>query len=82
MVTNRVIEYPEGDSREIEHPLGVNALVDLNGNPLDLPLPSARMIVYRVWKITTDEERRTETIRYHLQRVVRPELDRLASGRG
>ncbi len=82
MLTTRVIVYPEGDRQEIEHGLGVNQLVDLNGNPLELPLPSPRAIIYRVWKVTTSEERRTETVCYHLERVVRPELDGLTGERG
>jgi hypothetical protein len=69
------IVYPEGDSREIEHELNVNQLVDLNGNPLPLPLASARMIVYRVWKISTRAERYTEDVYYHLELVTRPELE-------
>jgi hypothetical protein len=69
------IIYPEGDSREIEHELRVNQLVDLNGNPLALPLPSAKMIVYRVWKVSTREERHTEQVSYHLELVTRPELE-------
>ena len=69
------IVYPDGDSREIEHELAVNQLVDLNGNPLPLPLRSARMIVYRVWKISTQAERNTEEIFFHLELVTRPELE-------
>jgi hypothetical protein len=56
----------------------VNQLVDLNGNPLSLPLPSARMIVYRVWKVSTQAERHEESIYYHLELVTRPELESAA----
>ena len=76
------IVYPEGDSREIEHELRVNQLVDLNGNPLALPLPSTRMIVYRVWKISTRAERHTEQISYHLELVTRPELESVSKRGG
>jgi hypothetical protein len=75
VVRTITIVYPEGDSREIEHDLRVNQLVDLNGNPLPLPLPSARMIVYRVWKVTTRAERHEEDVFYHLELVTRPELE-------
>jgi hypothetical protein len=76
-----MIAYPEGDEREIEHVLSVNQLVDLNGRPLPLPLPTSRMIVYRVWKISTRQERYTEEIRYHLELVTRPELESIRTGR-
>ncbi len=76
------LAYPEGDGREIEHELRVNQLVDLNGNPLPLPLPTSRMIVYRVWKVTTREERHTEEITYHLELVTRPELESIGRERG
>lgn len=72
------IVYPEGDSIEIERELRVNQLVDLNGNPLHLPLQSVRMIVYRVWKVSTRSERHTEEIFYHLELVTRPELESVA----
>lgn len=75
MVRTITIVYPEGDTREIEHGLRVNQLVDLNGNPLALPLPSSRMIVYRVWKVSTRAERHTEELLYHLELVTRPELE-------
>ncbi|MGD0723948.1 MAG: hypothetical protein ABSB63_00110 [Spirochaetia bacterium] len=75
MVRTIFIVYPEGDSREIEHELRVNQLVDLNGNPLALPLPSAKMIVYRVWKVSTRTERHSDQVSYHLELVTRPELE-------
>jgi len=81
VVRTITIVYPEGDSREIEHDLRVNQLVDLNGNPLPLPLPSARMIVYRVWKVSTQTTRRhEENVFYHLELVTRPELEGVAAG--
>jgi len=70
-----MVRYPEGDSREIEHGLKVNQMVDLNGNPLALPLATAKTIVYRVWKVTTSEERKCEQITYDLELVTRPELE-------
>jgi hypothetical protein len=76
-----VIVYPEGDSLEIEHRLRVNQLVDLNGNPLVPPLPTARMIAFRVWKVSTRSERGSEETAYHLELVTRPELEGLV-GRG
>jgi hypothetical protein len=77
MLQTRVVRYPEGDEREIEHGLAVNQMVDLNGNPLALPLATAKTIVYRVWKVTTTEERKSELITYHLELVTRPELETL-----
>lgn len=80
MQYTRVVAFPDGDIQEIDHGLRVRQLVDLNGNPLSLPLPTSRMIVYRVWKITTREERKCEETCFHLELVTRPELEHL-SGR-
>jgi hypothetical protein len=81
VVETRFIVYPEGDTREIDHALRVNELVDLNGGLLELPLPTARMIVYRVWKIATAAERHAQIVSYHLEQVTRPELDGLSARR-
>lgn len=70
-----VIVYPEGDTREIDHALHINEMVDLNGNPLPLPLPTARMIVYRVQKISTANTRNEEIRNYHLEQVRADELE-------
>ncbi len=81
MVRTISIVYPDGDSQEIEHELRVNQLVDLNGNPLPLPLPTARMIVYRVWKVSTETTgRHEENVCYHLELVTRPELESASRG--
>jgi hypothetical protein len=82
VVETRFIVYPEGDTREIAGALRVNDLVDLNGVPLTPPLPTARMIVYRVWKITTASGRHEQCVSYHLEQVIRPELDGLSARGG
>jgi hypothetical protein len=79
VISTYTIVYPEGDSLEIGHRLRVNQLVDLNGGPLGLPLPSARMIVYRVWKISTRAEKGSEETLYHLELVKMPELAALST---
>lgn len=66
--------YPEGDIQELEHRLTVNQIVDLNGLPLSLPLSTDRMIVYRVYKITTDTSIGEEVTNYHLELVKRNDL--------
>jgi len=58
MFTNEYfIVFPEGDVQEISGRLSFNTLVDMNGNRLSPPLPTNRMIVFRVAKIKTDENK-------------------------
>ncbi len=71
--TSYQVVYPEGDAQEIRHRLSINQLVDLNGYPVDPP-PGARMIVYRVYRMSTDVEPGEETISYYLELVRRDEL--------
>jgi hypothetical protein len=80
---SRLIVYPEGDSQEIEHALRINQLVDLNGFPLALPLPSPKCIAYRVYRICTQVRTGEDTVCYHLEQLRRGELEGLmAGGRG
>jgi hypothetical protein len=51
------IVFPEGDVQEIPERLPFNALVDMNGNVLDLPLPTNKMIAFRVSRIQTNENK-------------------------
>jgi len=76
IITRRII-YPEGDSQEINNELRINQLVDLNGNPLKLPLRTSRMIVYRVQKIKKDYSKGEELVNYFLELVRRDELEYL-----
>ena len=76
-LTTRRIMYPEGDSREIEHRLSINQLVDLNGFPMASPLPTARMIVYRVFRISTESLKGEDITRYYLEQLRRDELEEL-----
>ncbi len=81
IVESKII-YPEGDSQEIKHRLYINQLVDLNGYPLRLPLPTTRMIVYRVQKIKKDYYKGGETINYYLELVTRYELEEYVGSGG
>ena len=68
------IMYPEGDSLEISHTLRVGQVVDLNGNPLSFPLPSVKIIAYRVYRISTREFPGEEARIYYLEPVRPAEL--------
>ncbi len=69
------IIFPEGDKQEISHRLRVNQMVDINGSPLPLPLPTSKMIVYRVYKISTDSNRNEDITNYYLEQVSVNALD-------
>ena len=77
--TSYKLKYPEGDELEIEHGLDFNQFVDLNGNPLRLPISSPQMIVYRVYRVSTGEERKEVTIYYYLELITGEELFGLAT---
>jgi hypothetical protein len=66
------IVFPEGDVQEIHGRLPVNGIVDINGNLLPLPLPTNRMIAYRIAGIRTkDAKGSSET--YHLLELLSAE---------
>jgi hypothetical protein len=50
------IVFPEGDVQEVPGRLPFNTLVDMNGNVLSLPLPTNKMIVFKVTAIKTEEK--------------------------
>jgi len=73
-MTEYFIVYPEGDTQEIQHRLMLNQLVDVNGNPLDLPLPTNRMIVFRVAKVRTNDYKGGSETYHFLEQVSAREL--------
>jgi hypothetical protein len=68
------IVFPEGDTQEIPSRLQLNAIVDINGQPLGLPLPTNRMIAFRVCKITVHENRGGNETFHHLELLSAEEL--------
>ncbi len=69
------IVFPDGERQEVPGPLRFDDLVDLNGRHLDLPLPTARMIAYRVVKIRNTEERGEAKSYHYLELVPAAELE-------
>jgi len=76
--TTYKLKYPEGDEIEIRNALNFNQLVDINGNPVRTPIPSPKMIIYRVFRVSTTEERKEITKYYYLELIVGEELLGLA----
>lgn len=74
IVTNYAV-FPEGDTQEIPHALRIDQIVDHNGFPLDLPLPTARMIAFRVVRIRHCEERGMHDILHYLELIPAFELE-------
>ena len=73
-MTEYFVVYPEGDTQEIEGRLHLNQLVDVNGNPLDLPLPTNRMVVFRVEKIKTNDYKGGSETYHFLEQLSAREL--------
>ncbi len=66
--------FPEGDTQEIEGRLPFNAIVDMNGNVLYPPLPTNKMIAFRVTGIKTDEKKGSSTTYHFLDLLSAEEL--------
>jgi hypothetical protein len=63
------IVFPEGDTQEVAARLGINALVDVNGRLLPLPLATNRIIAFRVERISVQESRGGSETYHHLELV-------------
>jgi len=69
------IVFPEGDIQEIQGRLPFNSLVDMNGNVLTPPLPTNKMIAFKVKGIKTDERTGVCEIYHFLDLVSVDELE-------
>jgi hypothetical protein len=69
-----LLVYPEGDTQEASGRLSINQIVDINGSPLRPPLPTVKMIAFRVYKISKNESRGEHVTSYHLELVRREEM--------
>ncbi len=70
----RILHYPDGGTQESARAVRPGALLDVNGNPLGLPLPTMRMLVYRAWKVSSESTRNEEITHYWLEQVPPGEL--------
>ena len=68
------IVFPEGDTQEIQGRIRINTLVDVNGNPVSLPLPTNRMIVFRVARVQTKEKKGSSETYHFLELMSAQEL--------
>ena len=80
-LSTSLIAYPEGEEQEIDRLLPFGALVGLNGVILEPPLPTHKMIAYRVEKIRRMEERGETTVIHYLELVPADELLEFTRGR-
>lgn len=72
-IHSHYLVYPNGDSQEIAGPVPFNALVGMNGEPLDPPVRRGS-IIYRVFRIQREENRGESTHMYFLELVEGAEL--------
>jgi hypothetical protein len=73
-MTEYFIVYPGGDTQEIYGQLGINQLVGVNGNPLKIPLPTNRMVAFRVEKIKTNDYKGGNETYHFLEQVSAQDL--------
>jgi len=66
--------YPDGDTQEAAVPLTINQIVDVNGIPLSLPLPTVKTLAYRVFRISKNETRGEHVTSYFLELVRHEEM--------
>lgn len=69
------VVYPDGENQEIGGRLRIDQLVDINGTPIRPPLPTSRMIAYRVTKIITKQSRGEDAVFHYLELVPARELE-------
>jgi hypothetical protein len=73
-MTDYFIVFPEGDTQEIQGRLRLNQVVDVNGNPLALPLPTNRMVAFRVAKVSTNDYKGGSETYHFLEQLSAREL--------
>jgi hypothetical protein len=73
-ISEYFIVFPEGDIQEIHGQLPFNALVDMNGNVLSPPLPTNKMIVFKVDGIKTEEKKGSNETYHFLELLSVEEL--------
>lgn len=66
--------FPDGQTQEIRHQLRGGELVDVNGLELSVPLPTNRMLAYRIARKRTAEDRGLVVTWYFLEQMTAMDL--------
>ena len=66
--------FPDGETQEINHQLSTGEIVDVNGIPIPLPLPTNRILAYHVSRKRTAEERGLVVTWYFLEQLSATDL--------
>jgi hypothetical protein len=73
-ISEYFLVFPEGDTQEIKGRLPFNSIVDMNGNVLTPPLPTNKMIAFRVAGIKTEEKKGSSETYHFLDLLSAEEL--------
>jgi hypothetical protein len=73
-ISENFIVFPEGDTQEIPGRISIGELVDVNGNSVSLPLPTHKMIVFRVARIKTNDYTGSSETLHFLEQMSAEEL--------
>ncbi|MDR3020278.1 MAG: hypothetical protein LBU66_05175 [Treponema sp.] len=73
-ISEYYIVFPEDEVQPVQGRLPFNSLVDMNGNVLPLPLPTNKMIAYKVAGIKTDERKGVSETYHFLELLSAEEL--------
>jgi hypothetical protein len=66
--------------QEVSGRIGLNSIVDINGRPLSLPLPTNRMIAFRIARIQVQENRGGNETYHYLELLSADELLEYTAG--
>jgi len=73
-MTEFFIVFPEGDTQEINGRLRLNEIVDVNGNPMPLPLKTNKIAAFVVNRISTKDYKGGSEIYHYLEQLSAQEL--------
>ena len=73
-ITDYFIVFPEGDTQEISGRLRLNQVVDVNGNPLPLPLNTNKIAAFIVNRISTNDYKGGSETYHYLEQLSAQEL--------
>jgi hypothetical protein len=72
--TTYLVHYPDGGTQEVDYPVPVGPLLDVNARPLPLPLNSPQILAYRVVRRSQEELRSEVVVHITLEQVFPDEL--------